>query len=256
MTRIHHIYYIALLFSLFTNFNMAFAGPEANTIQSPPWLVYSRQFLMVVFHADAKAVQAVLPKGIQVQPNQDGKASLMLEIYNTERTNGIPIYQMAFIVADINDYPSRNGTPGHFALWGRVDSPDALRQFREVYGFPYDVAESITVDMHEGKHRGVIEFGDEGSIRAQIEPLVDQTFKQDGVVNMVGMLSPNSLTIGEVPYFTHGNVGKIIELEIKNPKGDPILTLLKGAQPVWSMVSVDQMFSYANQKHISLLPKK
>jgi hypothetical protein len=205
---------------------------------------------MAMVSADAKAVQALLPDGVRVQVDEGGKARLAIEVYGTRETSGVPNYQTAFVVVDIHDHPSRDGTPGHLALWGRVDDPAALAHFDEVYGFPYSLTEWITLDVQEGRHRAVVALGKDSALTLEIEPLADQPFSRQGAVNMLAWKGPG-LVVGEVAYLSRGHEGKVTRLEVKGSK-DPILALLSTSTPVWSMVSTEQLFTYANRREAAL----
>lgn len=226
-------------------------GPAA---QAPPWLVTARQFMMVVVQAEAKAVQALLPRGVEVNADGQGMANLTLEVYAAERASGIPKYETAFIVADIKGWPSRDGTAGHFALWGLVRDQDALARFRRVYGFPYGPAERIALDVQDGRHRAMVQVAAGAALQVEIEPLPDQAFEREGTVNMVGGDPGLGLAIGEVPYLSRGHVGKVVRLDV-NAGTDRALALLKAARPVWSMVSTDQTFAYANRRGATPAPE-
>jgi hypothetical protein len=225
------------------------AGPAwpllaAADAQAPPWLVSTRQFLMVVLQADAAQVQPLLPAGLEAEADGNGKVNLGLEVYATRQVNGIPAYQIAFLTADVRNQVSRDGSPGRFALWGQVDDPTALAQFQQVYGFPYERADGITLDLAEGKQRGVVDLPGDRRVAVQIEPLADQPVERVGAANMLAVHPAHGLIGGVVPYFFRGNAGRLVSLEVTGAGGDPALTLLRSAQPVFSVVSVEQTFTY------------
>lgn len=226
----------------------AFANTD--TPHAPPWLMASRHFNLIMFQADAATVEPLVPPGVQLKVNPHGKVTLVLEAYEAERAFGTTPFQKAFIAVQIENHPTSSGDPAHFALWGTVANENVLHQFKHTYNFPYDLAQSINLDEQQGAHHGVIKAADNSRIRFQVQPLADQPFAREGVVNMVGKLPDDRLVVGEVPYLARGYVGKLVELEV-DPQGNPVLAMLKTAQPVWSMVSVDLTFSYANRTPVS-----
>lgn len=226
------------------------ASDSVNASAEPPWLMASRHFNLIMFHADVAAVKPLLPPGVHLKINPQGKATLVLEAYEAERAIGTAPFQKALVAVQIEDYPNRAGEPAHFALWGTVAHPKALSQFQQAYNFPYSLAESIELQEQQGIHSGLVTAANNGRIRFRLQPLEDQFFAREGVVNMVGKLPDERLVLGEVPYLARGHVGKLIELDI-SPQGDPVLAVLQAAQPVWAMTSVDLTFSYANRTPLS-----
>jgi hypothetical protein len=214
-------------------------------IQPPPWLISTRQFLLVVLQADAGAVQRLLPAGVEAAADANGKVNLGLEVYATRQVNGIPAYQIAFLTADVRHHASRDGSPGRFPLWGQVDDPTALAHFRQVYGFPYERAAAITLDLADGRQRGVVEVAGDRRIAVLIEPLADQPVELVGTANLLSVHPAHGLAGGAVPYFFRGNAGRLVSLEVTGAEGDPALSLLRSAQPQFSAVSVEQTFTYA-----------
>jgi hypothetical protein len=209
---------------------------------SPPWLMQSGNFFMVVFKSKADAVQKLLPKGVEALADKDGLVGTALEMYETSRASGIPSYRTAFLVVDVKGHDSSGGTPGHFALWGRVSPPESLNAFVSHFGFPYEDAD-ITLGLEEGTHVGIIADAGKEILKVKVEPVADQPIAVQGRVNMVGRKA-NGVVRSEVPYLSHGNAGKVVTLEVQ-PQADAALALIQGATPVWAMVAKDQTFSYS-----------
>src|SRR5690606_39036171 len=84
---------------------------QIDSIVAPPFQVHSGNFMMALFFLNAEAVNDLLHEGMQAKANPDGMVSATLELYQTDRIYGIPNYSVAFLVVDVLDYDSENGTP-------------------------------------------------------------------------------------------------------------------------------------------------
>jgi hypothetical protein len=215
------------------------AAPDART--SPPWLMQADNFMMVTFKVKADAVRKVVPKGIDVLVDADGLVTATLEMYQTRRTSGIPGYATAFLVVDVKGYDSRQGAPGHFAVWGRVGPAEALDAFRGHFGFPYEQAD-ITLSQEKGAHVSVVRASGKDVLAVRIEPNAEQPISVQGSVNMVA-IDQDRVLHSEVPYISNGNAGGGGAVDVRSD--DPALALIKGVKPAWSMVAKDQTFSYS-----------
>lgn len=240
----------ALLFIFLFSANASLFAQTAGVAESPkfapPWVVQSGNFLMIAFNLKPADVQKLLPKGVEPLLNKEGMVTAILEMYETSQVSGIPGYKTAFIVVDVQGHDSREGTPGHFAVWGRVSPQEALDAFRSNFGFPYEYAENITLGLEQDAHTCAIGAPGKEILRVKIAPIAEQPFAGQGAVNMVGMNADSGTVKSEVPYITRGNFGKVVDFQIRPPKGDRVLRLLKGAVPVWSVASKDQIFSYSH----------
>lgn len=212
----------------------------AESIYSPPWIVQSTSFAMVTFSLPAADVKKYLPAGISPLVKDKGLVPTTLEVYSTERIAGLPTYKIAFIVVDIADHPSRTGTPGHFAIWGRVDSKSSLDFFTREFGFPYKLASQLDIQAGANTYKASIA----GELRLHIEPLRDKPLDGNGVVDMLSIRPGTGLVKTEVPFLTQGYFGNMVSLHIE-AKGDPVLDLLKNAKPDWSLIAEQQIFSYS-----------
>lgn len=225
---------------------LAQATESAETPQfAPPWVAQSDNFLMVAFNLKPDDVRKLLPRGVEPLLNKEGTVGALLEMYETKRISGLPNYKIAFIVVDIQGHESRAGTPGHFAVWGRVSPLESLAALQSHFGFPYEYGEHIDFGMEQGAHLAAIGPPGRELLRVKIAPLADQPFEGEGSVNMVGMNADSGTVKSEVPYITRGHFGKILGFEIR-PGNDPVLRLLKKAAPAWALVSKDQVFSYSH----------
>lgn len=220
------------------------AQNKPRPLPSPPWTAQSDNFFMIIMSLKAADVQKLLPKGVEALANNEGMVTTIFEMYDTKRVSGMPNYKIAFIVVDIKNQNSRDGTPGHFAIWGKTDSAESLEVLQEHFGFPYGLAENITVGKEQNAHTGSIGAPGKEVLRIKIEPVPEQEFANEGIVNMVGVSGDRRVVKSEVPYLTSGYVGKVVTLDIQ-PQGDPVLELIEKATPVWAMVSDNQIFSYS-----------
>ena len=228
----------------------AVAGPpdpagKPQQAWSHPWLVRSTSFLMVQFQLDREDVAALLPPGLSPQADAQGKVNATLEMYATERIAGLPGYRTAFVVVDVADHPSRAGTPGHFALWGRVDHAGALDFFRSQFGFPYELAQRLEVEAAGGRHGGVVGDGGTPALEVRLEAIAAQPVEVGGVVDMLAMHPDAGLVRAEVPYLSRGHFARVETLRI-DPQGDRLLALLAATKPAWALVADDQSFAYSH----------
>lgn len=214
---------------------------------SPPWLAQSQSFLMATFALKADDVRRLLPRNLEPLADANGMVVATFEMYETARVAGLPGYKTAFVVVDVKGFDSREATPGHYAVWGRVTPQEALSAFRGHFGFPYRLAD-LTVSDSGGQRTGVIGAPGAELLTIRLEPLAEQPFTGQGAVNMVGSKPGHRIAYAEVPYLTRGNMARIVDLDIR-PAGDPVLTLLKDAAPLWALVSSDQLFSYSRPRH-------
>lgn len=219
---------------------LAASKPSTEAPSSPSWVVDSKSFAMVTFSLPAEEVKKLLPASIIPLVNDKGRVNTTLEVYNTERISGIPSYEIVFIVVDVANHPSRTGMPGHFAIWGRVDSKPSQDFFSKEFGFPYKLTSAIDIQPTANAYKASIA----GELQLHIEPLRDQPFEGNGVVDMLSLHPEKGLLKTEVPFLTKGHFGNVVSLNITS-KGDPLLDLLKNTKPDWSLVSDQQVFTYS-----------
>jgi hypothetical protein len=213
----------------------------ANSYQGQPWLVESSSFAMISFSVDPDVIQTFLPPELKPHLNGENRVPLILEVYSTEKIAGIPAYKTAFIVVEVAGYPSRTGTPGHFAIWGRVDSP-ASRDFFSSLGFPYSLA--TTMDIRTADQQTFIADVSGGLLNFQLDPSRDAPFVGQGTVDML-VFNNQKLMKSEVSYLTQGVFAKVTSFKVL-ANNDPVLNLLKSAVPDWALVSDKQIFSYSH----------
>lgn len=239
----------ALSFIILFTANVPLLAQDATPAEvpklAPPWVVQSEKFLMVAFNLKAADVRKLLPKGVEPLLNKEGMVGALLEMYETSRISGIPNYKTAFVVVDVQGHDSREGTPGHFALWGRVSPLESLEAFRDNFGFPYEYAENFGFRIEQAAHTATVGPPGREILKVMIAPVAEQPFEGQGIVNMLGMNADSGIVKSEVPYLTRGHSGKVLNFQVR-PNGNPVLKLLKSATPLWAVVSKDQIFSYSH----------
>lgn len=214
--------------------------------QGQPWLVESNSFAMLSFSVDPKSVQPFLPEGFAPHLNDKKQTSLIVEIYSTEKIAGIPAYKTVFIVAELADHPGRSGMPGHYAIWGRLDSQANVSFFRDL-GFPYQFAQTLDIQSGKTYQTKVADISGE-LLNIQLESS-DAPFSGQGVVDMLVMKNQQMLK-SEVSFLTQANFAKVNEFSVL-AKHDPVLNLLKDRTADWSLVSHKQIFSYSHLVSLS-----
>ncbi|WNJ19494.1 hypothetical protein [Pontibacter sp. G13] len=215
---------------------------SADSLYQPPYLVQSDQFMMAVFHLDPSEVAPLIPEPFSLQTNEQGQAVLSLEMYTTRKIYGLPIFQIAFLVVDVEGYASANGATGRIALWGNTDSEIVQAAMGRHYGFPYSVNSEMNIRDEGDVRIGDIRLG-AGRLNLQVEKLVDQPFDWTGIVNMVGRKPEGEVVWSEVPWQSAGFMGRVQNFELDSA-GNPFLQLIQGKTPAWSMLSYDQVFTY------------
>src|SRR5690606_6747275 len=140
-------------------------------LPSPPWTVHSDNFFMIVMSLKAADVQKLLPAGVEALSNQDGMVPAIFEMYDASRVSGIPDYKIAFIVVEIKNHNSRDGTPGHVAIGGSTDSSESLEVLKHHFGFPYTLSPVIAIGKEQGAHTGSIGAAGKELLRVKIEPV-------------------------------------------------------------------------------------
>lgn len=237
MFRLITLYFALMLFGL-SSFSFA---SDTKNYQGIPWIVESNSFAMASFSLDPEAVQAFLPKGMSPHLNDKNKTSLIVEIYSTDRIAGIPAYKVIFIVAEVAGHLSSSGIPGHFAIWGRVDSQESTNFFIQS-GFPYKLAK--TLEIKPGKFYQALIADDSSELNIQLEPSTDKPFAGQGVVDMLVLKNRNMLK-SEVSFLTQANFAKVLSFKV-TANNDPVLGLLENKLPDWALVSDKQIFAYSH----------
>ena len=234
----------SLLLLLIPLMSFAQAAPTKPTPVSPPWLMTSGNFMLMLFNLKAADVQKLLPDGVTAKVNDSGLTTAGFEMYETNRTYGIPSYVTAFIFVEIEGPVSTSGIPGHWALWGKMNDPAALAAFQQQFGFPYELDPHLTVGITEGSHFGRVGVPGAEVLKIKISPLAEPGNSVEGAVDMVGKTAAGTLVRTEVPWFTTLQRGELVTFEIE-PRGNPVLQLVKEAQPVFVAASTKQTFSYS-----------
>lgn len=236
--------YLKLFFPLI----ILFAGVSANATgqqkllsESAPWIVNTDKFLLINFRIKTKEIEPFLKIDIALKADKDGFVNTMMEVYSAENISGIPEYHAAFIVVETESHTSRDGAPGHYAIWGIVSPDQSAKFFHETLGFPYKPG---TVKIESKKPKFIASIGDNTSTLLEIEAteISDKPFAGKGFINMLATKS-NHLFKMEVPYLTDGFLANIPSFKVTTNK-DPLLNLLNSTSPTWAIISHRQIFSY------------
>lgn len=211
-------------------------------VYSPPWVVRSEHSFTMVFSLKAEDVRRLLPTELEPLVDAQGRVNTTLEMYRTDRIAGFPAYTTVFIAVDVRGYDSRDGTPGHIVVWGKVNPSTVLPTFREHFGYPYEHVEDISIDINSGVYLAVVGAEDREILRVEIKPVQDQPVSPEGVFNRLGLSPRWGVVKSAVPYLTNGYTGEVSLFEV-SPGGNPVLELIENEVPVWTMVSSDRTFS-------------
>ena len=216
---------------------------QQNSIVPPPYQAHSSNFMMALFHLKAVDVAKLLPAGVSVKQDEKGMVTATFEMYETDRIYGLENYKVAFIVVDIENYNSENGATGHWAIWGNLNSKNASTNFNHHFGLPFEYEPNMTVQKNDSIHFGSVGTVGKEKINISIKKKLDQPFKGQGIVNMVGK-TKNGISKSEVPWLSEGWTGELVLWNV-NPQGNPVLELIQNEKPFWFLISADQGFSYS-----------
>ncbi len=232
-----------ILLLIIVNLQNVYAQLPTVTQAAPPWMAYSNNFFMTVFQLKFSDVQPLLPKHIKAKVNNLGRVTAMLEVYETKRIYGLPNYKMAFIAVEVKGYDSSNGMPGHWPLWGNVSPKPVARNMQRYFSLPFEFQPNIAINKEAGLHSATIGAPDKALIHIKMRQLKDKTFSAEGVVNMLSK-SQKGLFLTAVPWFSNGYAGELLSLDI-NADDIPALKLLEGQKPLFSVISINQTFTYS-----------
>ncbi len=197
-----------LLLSLSTG-----AQSAGNTATPPPWLVQSQNFLIMAFNIKVDEVKKLLPAGVEAAVDKEGMVNTVFEMYEAYRVTGIPAYSATFVTVDIKGHDSREGGPAHFPLWGRISPQESANAFVSHFGFPYEYA-PISLAMEQGTHAGAVGAAGKEILRVKMQPIADQPFANQGIVNFVGWNAAHELIETEIPYITKGHSARLVSFEV------------------------------------------
>jgi hypothetical protein len=220
------------------------ASAQNNAHSEPPYMAHSSNFVMTLFNLKPEDVQEFLPAGIKANVNDTGMVTGGLEIYETDRIQGTPNYGMVFIFVEVANLESNNGTPGHWAIWGRLNQESTLKNMQHYFNFPYQL-DKIEVTQEESIYTGTV---GNGLISLKIKYNEKAPFGGEGIVNMYSLSKDGKILKTEVPWFSTGCAGNLIALDI-DPQGDSVLNLVKTCKPYFSIISTSQTFSYSRPGH-------
>jgi hypothetical protein len=213
---------------------------QQSSLSGPPYLAHSSNFIMTLFNLRAEDVQPLLPSSVKAKIKDAGMVTAGLEIYETDRIHGIPQYSMVFLFVEVAGLESNNGTPGHWAIWGRINQKSTLQNMLHHFSFPYGF-EEIKLTHESNVYTGTVGAG---LIDLKIKFNEKQPFAGEGIVNMCSFSRDGKILITEVPWFSTGSTGELVRFDI-DPQGDKVLEIVKNAKPYFSMISTNQTFSYS-----------
>lgn len=216
------------------------ASSQKNELSDPPYMAHSSDFVMTLFNVEPGVVHSLLPEGVKAKINDAGMTTGGIEIYETDRIHGIANYGMAFIFVEVEDLESNNGTPGHWAIWGSVDQAAALENMQHYFNFPYKFGE-IEVANEGNVYTATV---GSGQLILKVKSDEKQPVGGEGIVNMCSLSKDGKILKTEVPWFSTGRAGELIDMEV-NPQGNKILDIIKNCKPHFTIVSTDQTFSYS-----------
>jgi hypothetical protein len=216
------------------------ANSQQNTLTDPPYLAHSSNFVMMLFNLEQDVVQTLLPPGVKAKINTAGTVTAGIEIYETDRIHGVSQYGIVFIFVEVADLESNNGTPGHWAIWGKVNQKNTLQSMLHYFNFPYSFDE-IKVTKEDNTYTATVGTN---QIKLKLRYNEKQPFAGEGVVNMCSASKDGKIIKTEVPWFSTGSAAELISFEV-DPRGNTILEIIKKATPHFSLISTNQSFSYS-----------
>ncbi|MBW1298586.1 hypothetical protein [Aquimarina litoralis] len=222
------------------------AQEQHTKITAPPFMASSTNFSISLFDATPESVKEILPEGMQPKTKENGFVTVGFELYTTARIYGMPKFSIAFIYVEVENCDAKNGTAGHWAVWGNTNNKEVLNNLVSNYKFPYEYSSGIYITSQEDNYSGTI-TGNEGErIHLKLKILKETTpFTAEGIVNMCGRKENGDTVLSEVTWFTNGQNAEVISLDI-TPANNKVLRLLKDLKPFWSMVSKEQTFCYSS----------
>ncbi len=217
---------------------------EGKVLFPSPFIAHSSNFLMALFNLNKEEVQPLLPEGMRAKINESGQVTAGFEMYETDRISGIPNYLIAFIYVEVTGLNSKNGAPGHWAIWGNVTGKTVLNNFKDHFNFPYELEEQMSIVKVNNMFTGTVGSSGREKITLKVDYQHDKPFSGEGIVNMYGENNKGQVVKTEVPWLSSGSFGNLVSLEI-NPMGNKALELIKDAKPFVSIISTNQSFSYS-----------
>ncbi len=218
----------------------------------PPYLAHSSNFMMTMFKVKAEAVKAFLPKEIEPITDEFGMANLGLEFYEVDYISGLPsTYYTSFIFVQVQGFETRS-LPGHFLIWGVFSDSTAVTSYSKHYGFPFRYSEKFSLTYNGDTYTGIVGNKGKEIIKLSVTQNTEE-LPQEGIVNLISE-KDNKIMYTGVPYITFGRGANKSELTV-DPFNDPILELIQGVTPYWSMTCNNQNFCYTKPQ-IGKIPKQ
>jgi hypothetical protein len=207
---------------------------------SPPFIAKTSNFMAIAFHVKAEDVESMMPANLKVKTDEEGRASLGMEIYTTDQVYGVPNYTLAFISVTVNSLGSNNETDYYYPIWGAMNNDTALQSFKHFYNFPYQ-QQTVTVTKGDEQVATVGESDGEG-ITLKLKSNSSSPINAEGVAPILSQSADGKTQVTEIPWLANGNEASVISFEIR-PGSSKVLQVLQGAEPFYGQVSTN-VFSY------------
>lgn len=233
------------LLSLFTASFQTIYGQTMNTdmdMISPPYIARTSNFMAIAFHVKAEAIESLVPPNVKVKTNEEGRASLGMEIYTTDQVYGVPNYSIAFISVTVNLLDSSNNASDYnYPIWGSVNNATALQSFKHFYNFPYG-QQSVTIKKGTEQVATVGEIEGEG-ITLKLRAKRNSPISAEGIAPILSQSTEGKMQVTEIPWLANGNEASVISFEIR-AGSNKVFQVIKDAEPFYGQMSTN-VFSYA-----------
>lgn len=237
MSKLKMILLLAVVFAF------KLSAQKAQIVSELPFMGSTSNFIFVMFHVDAELAQSLLPEGIKVRVDDNGKAIANYEILEIERAYGQPLFYESFISVQLEGFESSNGQGSNWAVWGRVDNEHVLQCFQSELGFPYELQADIFTKKEGAKHWGRVGAPGNETIKLQLEANAEKPLRGEGLVNMCGQRPDGQIVYAPVTWMSDGAQAQVLEFKVE-PRGNKALEMIQQGQIIWSMVSWGQYFTY------------
>lgn len=207
---------------------------------NPPYIARTSNFMAIAFHIKADEAQSLVPANVKIKFDENGRATLGMEIYTTEQVYGIPNYSLAFMYVTVNSLDSNNGTDYYYPIWGAMNNDTALQSFMHLYNFPYQ-QQIVTIGKGAEQVATVGESDGEG-ITLKLKRKSSSPVSAEGVAPILNQSADGKMQVTEIPWLANGNEASIISFEIR-AGNNKVLQVLQGAKPFYGQVSTN-VFSY------------
>ncbi len=237
------VQFAILLISFFVYGHLALAQSTLKN-PSPPWMAHSSHMLYLLYSVDAQEIRPLIPDDIKLKVNEENKVVVGLELYNVDRSFGQGNNVFFFIFAEIEDYDTPSGSPGHWAVWGAINDQDNAEKFNQIFGYPYEYISDMKVKENNGYFIGSIQREGNLLLEYKGKPIKESKNYAENAVNMVSKNAVGKTVVSHVPYINTGSLLEVEHLKI-NSHGNPTLKVLVGKTPFLFYLVEDAYFSYS-----------